>query len=240
MTIDKEKVLVLKTCNSNLQSHGGFQYPEAGLVESPDWKDTQRCGNGLHGLLWGEGAGALLSWDNSAKWLVLEVDASTIVELGGKVKFPRGVVVHVGDQVSATKYIAEHGGAGKAIVGATVTAGDHGIAIVGDRGRANAGDFGRANAGDYGRACVGVHGRATAGGHGTATAGDRARAAAGTAGCACAGDRGRVSAGDYSTICLWEHDGERRRLRVAYVGEGGIKPNVPYRLDDSGAFVEAG
>jgi hypothetical protein len=184
----------------------------------------------------------------------LEVDAAAIVDLGGKVKFPRGEVVHVGDQISATKYIAANGGAGKAIVGATVTAGDYGRAIVGDYGRATVGKHGRATAGDRGIAIVGDHGAATAGNYATACAGERGRATAGTRGRASAGDRGRVSAGDdgiaivgdhgaatagyrgrvsagdNGTLCLWEYDGHRRRLRVAYVGENGIKPNVPYRL----------
>ena len=46
---------------------------------------VERCGNGLHGLLWGEGDGTLLNWAPDARWLVVEVDASTIVALSGKV-----------------------------------------------------------------------------------------------------------------------------------------------------------
>ena len=34
-------------------------------------------------------------------------------------------------------------------------------------------------------------------------------------------------------------DGERYRIAVAYVGEGGIEPNVNYRVTDAGEFVKA-
>ena len=47
-----EKVLVLRTCNSELKSYGGFQWKEKGIVEAPDFKATKECGNGLHGFLW--------------------------------------------------------------------------------------------------------------------------------------------------------------------------------------------
>ena len=50
-----------------------------------------------------------------------------------------------------------------------------------------------------------------------------------------------AKAGDKGTIALtrWDEDEQRYRVSVAYVGENGIKPDVLYRLDDSGNFVEA-
>jgi hypothetical protein len=33
-------------------------------------------------------------------------------------------------------------------------------------------------------------------------------------------------------------DGDRYRLSVEYIGENGLKPNVPYCLDDEGNFIE--
>ena len=138
-TINKpETVLVLRTCAANMTSYQGFKWPKSGKVSAPDWKPTKTCGNGLHGLPWGEGNGSLLNWADDAKWLVVEVAASEIVVIDdAKVKFPGGVVVHCGDRKSATDYIAEHGAAGKAIVGGTATAGDGGTATAGDRGILN-------------------------------------------------------------------------------------------------------
>ena len=40
-------------------------------------------------------------------------------------------------------------------------------------------------------------------------------------------------------IALTYHDGKRYRIAVAYVGEGGIEPNVDYRVTDDGEFVRA-
>ena len=132
-------VLVLRTCAPDLTGYGGFQWPESGPVEAPDWDRTPECGNGLHGLLWGEGDGAFFNWNPDARWLVCAVDADSVVEFDRKVKFPRCEVVHCGDRKSATEYIAANGGAGRAIVGGTATAGDRGTATAGDSGTATAG-----------------------------------------------------------------------------------------------------
>ena len=191
-------VLVLRTCASNRTSHEGFTWPESGPIECPDWKPTAECGNGLHGCLWGEGDGTLLDWSPDARWLVVEVRASEVVDLAGKVKFPRGVVVHCGDRLSATSFLAAHGAAGRAIIGGTATAG-HG-------------------------------GTATAGYYGTATAGDGGTASAGHGGTATAGHGGTVQ------IKRW--DGTRYRIVTGYIGENGLLPDTPYRIDGAGKFVQ--
>jgi hypothetical protein len=144
-------VLVLRTCAADLTSHGGFQWPADGPVSAPDWKPNAECGNGLHGLLWGEGAGSLLSWDPTAKWLVVEVQADLVIDLGGKVKFPHGVVLHCGTRESATAFLGARA-PGRAIAGGTATAGYRGTATAGDSGTATAGDRGTATAGYRGTA----------------------------------------------------------------------------------------
>src|SRR5688572_253401 len=101
----EETVLVLRTCAADMSAYNGFKWPESGPVECPDWDPTPRCGYGLHGALWGEGNGSLLSWEEDAKWLVVEVGASDVVELDGKVKFPRGNVLFCGDRAAATAMI---------------------------------------------------------------------------------------------------------------------------------------
>jgi hypothetical protein len=265
----KETVLVLRTCSANMTSYGGFKWPKRGPVSAPDWIDNFRCGNGLHGWLWGEGDDTLGHVDTpKAKWLVVRVLASEVRHgaghLIGKCKFPRGYVVHCGDRKSATEYIMRHGASGKAVIGATATAGDYGTATAGDYGTATAGcrgtatagpggtatagdygtatagDYGTATAGDYGTATAGCRGTATAGPGGTATAGYRGTATAGNSGIATAGDGGIATAGDGGTICLQYYDAqsERYRIAVAYVGEDGILPNRKYKLNDSHEFVE--
>jgi hypothetical protein len=144
-------VLCLRTCNSDMTSHGGFRWPESGPCEAPDWNPEPICGGGLHGLAWGEGGSDYLSVDADAKWLVVLADATTLVDIDGdKVKFPRGEVVYCGDRTGATDYIYRNGGAGKRINYGTATAGYRGTATAGDRGTATAGYEGTATAGDGG------------------------------------------------------------------------------------------
>ena len=238
------KALVLRTCkadmSSNAEEANGFKWPKAGPVACDDWEPTPECGHGLHGLLWGEGEGQLLNWDADAVWLVVEIDPTTAIDLDGKVKFPRGVVIHCGVRDTAPKFISEHGGAGRAIVSGTATAGDSGTATAGVSGTATAGDSGTATAGDSGTATAGDSGTATAGDRGTATAGDSGTATAGDRGTATAGDRGTAKTGEIGIIvCRWlDVSHERYRLAVGYVGEDGIKANTFYRTDDNGKLVE--
>ena len=203
---DQNTVLILRTCSAAMTAYGGFRWPESGPVEAPDWNPVPVCGNGLHGALWGEGDGNLLDFDLAARWLVVEVPADSIVDLGGKVKFPRGVVVCCGDRDEATQYMMARA-PGRAVIGAIVTAGDGGTATAGDGGTATAGDRGTATAG-YG-------GTATAGYRGTATA----------------GYRGTATAGYGGTLSLRWHDGSRYRIATFYVGENGIEPGVAYRCE---------
>jgi len=236
MQTTKGKVLVLRTCAADMTSRNGFKWPVSGPVECPDWEASTECGNGLHGALWGEGDGSLFNWDANAVWQVVEIDEW--IDLGGKVKFPRGVVVHTGDQKSSTDYIRANGASGS-VIGAFVTAGYRGTATAGYRGTATAGDHGTATAGYCGTATAGNGSTATAGDHGTATAGDRSTATAGDHGTATAGDHGTATAGDGGIIQIKHWDGSRHRIKTAYVGEDGIEANVAYRLNGKGEFVKA-
>jgi hypothetical protein len=166
-----------------------------------------------------------------AAWLVVEVEKDKIIDLDGKVKFPSCVVVHCGNQKSATEYLAAHGAEGRAITGGTATAGDRGTATAGDGGTATAGYRGTATAGPRGTATAGDGGTATAGEGGTATAGDR--------GTATAGDGGTATAGDGGSLLLkwWDGSTGRYRACLGEVGIDGIKANVKYRVE-SGKLVE--
>jgi len=46
-----------------------------------------------------------------------------------------------------------------------------------------------------------------------------------------------LTGGDGSMLQIIYHD-SRKRVATAYVGEGGILPNVPYELDSNYKFVE--
>mgnify|MGYP000094299915 FL=1 len=201
------KTLILRTCTANLTSRNGFQWPETGHIEAPDWNPEPHCGNGLHGLHLGEGAGQLLDWDPAAKWLIVETELDTLVDLGGKVKFPSGNVVHCGDRQSATEYLAaDPRSAGRSITGGTATAGDRGTATAGYRGTATAGD------------------------RGTATAGDRGTATAGHGGTATAGEAGVLA------IHWYDAERGTYRVEIDYIGEIGLDPDIAYHLNDEHNF----
>jgi hypothetical protein len=123
-----ERVLILRTCDADLKSYGGFQWPKSGRVEAPDWKPTQVCGNGLHGFLKGEGDRSLASFDPDAVWIAAWVEASLLINLDGKVKFPWAEVAVAGTREEAIQFLRDNGCTG-AIVGGTATAGDGGTAI---------------------------------------------------------------------------------------------------------------
>ena len=228
-TAKVETSLVLRSCRSDMSSQNGFVWPGVGeRAVCPDWIDNKNCGNGLHGWLYGQGDATANSYlDEDSKWLVVEVETASVVMLGGKVKFPRGIVRFVGDKAGAAAYIIEHEERARsvAVIGASLIVGDGQACIVGYSGTATAGYSGTATAGDSGTATAGYRGTATAGYRGTATAG--------YSGTATAGDRGEIR------VRWWDDKNERYRTVIGYVGEDGIEPNVAYKLDDNHKLVKA-
>jgi hypothetical protein len=221
-----ETALVLRVCDSDMRSHGGFRWPEKGEVSAPDWRPVAECGHGLHGWLFGAGDHSVGAIRADSRWLVVEVVLSEVVMLGGKCKFPRGKVVFCGDRKGATDYLRANEPRSRevGVIGASVEVGEKAHALVGARGTATAGDSGTAIAGYSGTAIAGDSGTAIAGYSGTATAGD--------SGTAIAGRKGELR------IRWYDRKAERYRVSVAYVGEDGIKENTAYKLDDKGKFVE--
>ena len=187
-------VYALRTSAKDGSSYNGFKWPTKGRVEAPDWDPAPHCGNGLHGLLWGQGDGSLLNWDPDAKWIVVKIEGDH-VDLGGKVKFRACEIVYCGERHKATQKMGELAQAAGVLT-----------AI--------------------------VAGTATAGNWGTATAGDEGTATAGCKGTATAGDEGLLQ------ILYLDSEREKYRFKRRFVGEGGLKPNTPYRLDENAEFVE--
>ena len=53
--------LILRKCQKNGLSSNNFYYGKVGdIVTAPDWNPIPECGNGLHGLLEGNGEWLLL------------------------------------------------------------------------------------------------------------------------------------------------------------------------------------
>jgi hypothetical protein len=242
MATKSNLVPIMRTCNADMTSYGGFVWPRKGLVTCPDWESTYKCGHGLHGLLNGAGDGSLLDWSDDAFWLVVMVESSAILsgkgDLVDKCKFPTGTVVFCGKRDKAIAKMVKLGADPTKIVGSTATAGyrgtatagyngtatagDRGTATVGDNGTATAGDYGTATAGYRGTATAGYNGTATAGYNGTATAGDCGTATAGYRGTATAGYNGTATAGDRGTATVGDNGtataGDRGTATAGYNG----------------------
>lgn len=130
----------------------------------------------------------------------------------------------------------------------TVAAGKHGTATAGKYGTATAGNYGTVAAGDYGASTTGYEGTATVGYKGTATAGDWGSATVGYEGNAIAGDEGTAIAGNGGTatvgeqgvisIIFYSRKKQKHLRKIGAIGENGLKPNVAYKLDKDGNFIE--
>lgn len=193
--------LVLRVCRADMTSYGGFTWPSQGHVEAPDWEPTEDCGKGLHGWLNAEGDYTSSSFhaDIEAKYLVLEVETTKVIELDGKCKFPSAEVLFTGGMVEALTFIEKLRPElkSKPLLFATRTAGKYGTATAGYKGTAIAGDFGTA----------------TAGKDGTATAGND------------------------GTIQILYSLNNHKRVKMGYIGEEGLMPNVAYMVDSKFNFI---
>ena len=160
----KETSLVLRVCHQDFTSHSGFVWPSTLGAEAvaPDWENLAKCGNGLHGWLYGQGDHSCVSyWENAdAKWMVLEVPSAEIVMLGGKCKFPNARVRFIGTKSEAVDYIIanEPKALNVAVIGACMKVGDGEVIHVGALGTATAGKGGTATAGKDGTATAGESG----------------------------------------------------------------------------------
>jgi hypothetical protein len=200
----KKTVLCLRTVKADGTAYNGFKWPALGFVEASNWEPTIECGHGLHGYLRGCGDAKSIEW--GGMFQVVKVIESEIVDLDGKVKFPRCEVIFTGSQKDATDILVKEYGSGSDVIGATVVvngegqhaiAGNRGTAIsIGRDGTAMAGNRGTATSAGYsGTATAGYRGTATVGDYGTATAGYNGTATAGNVGTAKAGDDGTAMAG---------------------------------------------
>ena len=77
----------------------------------------------------------------------------------------------------------------------------------------------------------------TGGNCATVTGGDYATVTGGDYATVTGGDYATVTGGNCAVLLLCFCDG-RKRVVTAYVGENGIKPNTPYRLNDAHEFEE--
>ena len=106
-TNGRAEVLILRCCDKDGTSHGGFKWPlkVGSVVEAPDWNPEPICGGGLHGWPWGIGMGGGKEPQFDGAWLVVGALPTDVVDLPGKCKARAVTVRFVGDWQSATAFI---------------------------------------------------------------------------------------------------------------------------------------
>lgn len=253
------KQLFLRTTNAEGRASGGFQWPmEVGAtVTAPDWLPTRDCGNGLHGLLNGEGNYGNLNFDKDALWWIVE--AEDAIDLGSQYKFKSCKIVAFGKREDITPMMrrmtggAVHGlietrvgrstltggvcstltgGHGSILTGgnfSTLTGGGYSIITGMDQSTLTGGD-GSILTGGARSTLTGGHASTIVGGYGSIL----------TGGCRSILTGGReavLTGGDGSTLIFLRLIKNRNLALVTYVGENGILPNVAYRANEDHTAV---
>ena len=228
--LKKGEVLILRTSDKDRKSCGGFQWPEKGEVSCPDWNDSPECGHGLHGLLKGEGDAMLLNWNTDAIWQVVATDEALCVAIDRKVKFPKGRVIYSGKKEIAVAIIKKRYPC-IPVVGVEITGGYDSTITGGDRSTLTGGDDSTITGG-YGSTITGGYGS-------TITGGDRSTITGGYGSTITGGDRSTITGGDECQIVLRYWNGKRYKYKTGEIGEAGLKPNTPYRLNAQLEFEES-
>ena len=100
--------LILRKCWKNGLSRRNFYYGNVGdIVTAPDWNPEPKCGNGIHGLLEGNGDWHLLEGEH---WLVIEADEIDIVNIDNyKCKFRTGKILFRGtrEELASSEFYAK-------------------------------------------------------------------------------------------------------------------------------------
>ena len=123
----------------------------------------------------------------------------------------------------------------------TSISGRHGTSISGEFGQSTSGEFGQSTSGDYGTAISGDCGISISENCGYYISVDYGTSISKNKGTSQTGFYGIASSGEHGTLIIhwWDAINLRRKISIAYVGENGIKPNTPYKLDKDGNFMES-
>ena len=189
------KSYVLKVVRSDMTTRNGFKWGGVGeTTVAQDWAPTKECGNGLHG--WLNGIGDIscqsISAEPGALWLTLEVDTLDVIDLSGKVKFPRALTLFMGSMIEAAVIVAEKANEQGPVIGITRSGGDRSTVSGGNRSMVSGGDRSTVSGGDD---------STVSGGEGsTVSGGDRSMVSGGDSSTVSGGYRSTVSGGYRSTV----------------------------------------
>ena len=119
----------------------------------------------------------------------------------------------------------------------TLTGGNSSTLTVGDWSTLTGGDWSTLTGGDRSTLAGGYGSTLTGGNYSTLTGGNYSTLTGGNYSTLTGGNYSTLTGGNGSTLIWKIWDGSFYRITVAYLGEDGIKPNVPYTIED-GKVVE--
>ena len=211
--------LIMKVIPSNRITRKGFLWPKVGgIVTAPDWSDEPECGGGLHGWLNGDGDHFTQTYSESPDAIWLAIVTDSIVDLCGKVKFQKGLVVFEGSAGDVASYIHERR-PGVGVMHLTLTGG-HCSTLTGGYGSTLTG-------GDDSALTGGHHSALTGGDDSTLTSGDDSTLTSGRNSTLTGGHCSTLTSGYGSTLIFKTPFG----ISVAVVGQHGVRENTPYMWD---------
>jgi hypothetical protein len=170
---------------------------------------------GLYGFLMGEGYWGFANWNNNAKWLVIEVEQSNIIKIyPDRINFRLGNIVHCGDRKSATNFIIEKGANPEKVLGAYQHKGNNSRIIGVEYSTLIGGDFSILIGGYKSILTSGIDSKLLG------------------------GVDSILSGGIRSSLSIKWINGSKQCLTTTYVGIDGILPNIPYKVDKKGNFIQ--
>lgn len=255
-------MLLLTACDKNMVDQYGVKWPRSGEVSIDNQEAGVRDSEVLVGLPWGEGDVGILSNAPYAIGVVFEALDDEVIGIGAGwaqcqrarvlfvgllpevatqlAKLCPGRIVHYASVAKSddTLAVVGHGGSARSGFQGRAVSGNRGRSIVDDFGIAVSGDWGSSIACERGVAISCLRGSSNADTNGIAIAGQCGRASSQDAGLSSVDFDGEACSGDGGVISILWYDGDKPRRRCAEVGEGGLKPNTLYRLNERGEFVE--
>ena len=229
---------IIRSCNEDMTSRNGFLWPASGqIVKAHDFRPTNECGNGLHGLRLNQNNPG--QWYEDGKLLLLKVDEKKIVDLDGKCKFPEAIVIKTfDDMTSLTSYLYNKNINIEGMYRRTQIS-DKSVKWIGGNYSTLTGGYDSILTGGISSKLTGgTYSKLTGGRWSTLTGGDGSTLTGGNCSTLTGGNGSILTGGDDSTLSIQYLDGNKYRIAIAYVGENGILPNVKYKVDNEGKFVK--
>ena len=231
------KKYLVKSVKSDLTSYVDFdfKYPWKGPIEASDWKPTEGCGGGIHGIDENN-----FSYDiNGEVYLIISYRPEDgVLELGDKIKIKKGEVVFLSKKIEKIQSWLNKKGIPYRGYGSVQKGGDYSTltggyrsTLLGGHGSTLTGGGGCTLTGGNNSTLIGENWCTLIGGRGSTLTGEYRSTLTGGDYCTLTGGNNSTLTGGLNSVFIWKYLDNPGRFRVhtEYVGEHGIKLNTPYK-----------